>query len=100
MRVGNECQTSVTSCRVTHSGQVWSRDAGEVVLVERERAIDGCQGGDADGRNVSECQLIGPDQVGEADVQVSSVGSNVGTSSDVGDLCAESLQAVVVVDVQ
>jgi hypothetical protein len=98
--VGDECQTSGTSCYVTNSSQVGCRNAGEVVLIEDEGAIHGCQGWDANTRDVSECHVIGPDQVGEADIQASSIGSNVDTLGDVGNLRAEGPETVVVVDVQ
>lgn len=100
LRVGDKCQTSATGCWVTNSGQIWCGKAGEEIVVEDQRSVNLGQGWNADFGDISESHIVGPDKVREADLQVSSIGCNVYTLSDVTNLGAEGSQAVVVVDIK
>lgn len=102
-RVSNQCQATADGSAlgdVTDGGQVGSLDALGVGSVESKGAVDGGQRREADGRDVSESGIGGPDQVREADIQVLSVGRDIDELGDVRNLGAEGLETVVVVDVQ
>jgi hypothetical protein len=80
------------------TGKVWCVDILHVATVETHGTVDGNEGWDADGRDVSHGHVEGPDQVGELNGKVGAVGVQGG--GDVANLGADQSEVGVVVDVQ
>ena len=83
----------------TDVGEVRSLDALEEVAVETEGVVHGSERGNADGRSVGNVDPAGPDQVGEHDGDVATVGVDVEVVADVAELHGDVVQVVVVLDV-
>lgn len=92
-------KTTAANISNTDGGQVWCRNGGQETLNNSQRSSHGVQGWEGDALDLSESQVGGFLKVGELNIQLLAVGINVQKAGDVDNLGAESLQAVVVVDV-
>jgi len=93
-RVGNYGEITA------NGGKVWCVNALHIVAVETKGGVNGSEGWDVDGGDVSESHVVSEDQVWKIEIQVGSIGVHVERSSHVSKLGAEVLQVLVVVDVE
>lgn len=100
LAVGDNGQTSDASGEASDGGQVWCGDAIHVVSVESKGSVDSSQGWYTDLGDVSEGHVGSPDQVGEGNLELVTIGVDIDSVGDVGNLGIEGLQVVVVVDLQ
>lgn len=100
LAISNKCQGAQAGCSATNSSQVGCSNACQVVPVESEGAIDNCQRRNIYGRNVSQSHVSSPDQVWERDNETLAIGVDVDAGGDIGNLGAEGLQTVVVIDLK
>lgn len=98
--VGDESEGSLSGSEITDRGQLWCSNCGEVVAIESERSIDHSQVRKIDGRNVTEGHVGSPDEIREADLQVSAVGTDDEGFSDVSEISGKETEAVVVADIK
>ena len=83
-------------------GQVGGDEGLKEVRIEASRAVDDPQRGDVEGGDVGNSEFVGPDQVGQLDLETetNAVGGDLKSASDGLQGADEAGQALVVVDVE